>query len=170
MRNYKEENNTIIKKLKQGGLLESSAIASIIKENEGRVLNQIKKYNASQQEAQDVFIEGVTEVVFNIKNNRFRNDSPISNYLQKICKLIWFQKFRSKKVNHFNQHILAWWQEPIPGDCLHCDRLSVCSVGSRFPCPTHQIREKVSYSLNQIIILYSVEILSGWFCKVTILF
>lgn len=72
---------------------------------------------------------------------------------------------RWEKVNHFNQHILAWWQEPIPGDCLHCDRLSVCSVGSRFPCHTHQIREKVSYSLNQIIILYSVEILSGWFCK-----
>lgn len=79
--------------------------------------------------------------------------------------IVWWEK-----VNHFNQHILAWWQEPIPGDCLHCDRLSVCSVGSRFPCHTHQIREKVSYSLNQIIILYSVEILSGWFCKVTILF
>lgn len=79
--------------------------------------------------------------------------------------IVWWQK-----VHHFNQHILAWWQEPIPWDRLHCDGLSVCSIGNRFPCHTHQIRKKVSNTPNQIIILYSVEILSGWFCKVTTLF
>lgn len=105
MSNYKDDNNIIIENLRKGGLLESNAIATIIKENKGHIINLIKKYNASQTEAEDVFIESVTEVVFNIKNHRFRNDCPISNYLYKICRLVWFQKFRSKKVMHFNQEI-----------------------------------------------------------------
>ena len=97
MHNYKDSNNTFIEKLKKGGLHESIAIASLIEKNKGKAIGMIKKYNASNTEAQDVFIEAVTELVFNIKNNRFRNDSPLSSYLFKICKLIWFQKFRSKK-------------------------------------------------------------------------
>lgn len=105
MSNYKDENKIIIENLKKGGLFESNAIRTIIKQNEGKVINLIRKYNASETEAQDVFIEGLTEVVFNIKNDRFRNDSSISNYLYKICRLIWFQKFRSKKIMHFNQEI-----------------------------------------------------------------
>ncbi|MBL4707005.1 MAG: sigma-70 family RNA polymerase sigma factor [Flavobacteriales bacterium] len=105
MCNYKDSNNIIIDHLKKGGLLESNAIATLIKQNEIKIIVLVRKYNGSMAEAQDVFIEGITEVVFNIKNNRFRNDSPLSTYLYKICRLIWFQKFRSKKVSHFNQEI-----------------------------------------------------------------
>lgn len=105
MRNYKDSNTTFIEDLKKGGVYESNAIASFIEKNKGKTIGMIKKYNASNEEAQDVFIESVTELVFNVKNNRFRNDSSLSAYLVKICKLIWFQKFRSKKIMHFNQEI-----------------------------------------------------------------
>lgn len=105
MRNYKDSNNIIIEDLKKGGLFESNAIATLISQNESKIIGLVRKYNASETEAQDVFIEGITEVVFNIKNNRFRNDCPLSGYLYKICRLIWYQKFRSKKVMHFNQEI-----------------------------------------------------------------
>ncbi|MFK7971981.1 MAG: RNA polymerase sigma factor [Bacteroidia bacterium] len=103
MSNYKKDNAIIIQMIKKGGISESKAIALLIRQNKSKVTSLIKKYKASKMEAQDVFIEGITEVVFNIKNERFRNDCAISTYLSKICRLIWFQKFRSKKVLHFHQ-------------------------------------------------------------------
>ena len=105
MSNYKKENRIFIDNLKKGGLFESNAIALLIKQNENKVIGMIKKYRASETEAEDVFMEGMTEVVFHIKNNRFRNDCALSTYLYKICRLIWFQKFRSQKVAHFQQEV-----------------------------------------------------------------
>lgn len=103
MGNYKKDNAAIIQMIKQGGAPESKAIALLIRENKSKVVSMVRKYNASNVEAQDVFLEGITEVVFNIRNDRFRNDCAISTYLHKICRLIWFQKFRSKKTSHFHQ-------------------------------------------------------------------
>ena len=105
MRNSKDNDFILIENLKKGGLSESNAIATLIQENENKMIAAIRNFNATEEEAQDVFIEGVTEVVFNIKNNRFRGDSSLSTYLHRICRLIWFQKFRSKKVMHFHEDI-----------------------------------------------------------------
>ena len=46
------------------------------------------------EDAEDVFQEGIAELVINIRTDRFKGGSTITTYLYAICKNIWFKKFR----------------------------------------------------------------------------
>jgi len=100
-----KNDQVIIEQITAGGMDETKAITKLINQNKSKVMALIKKYNGSTEEAEDTLIEGITEVIFHIKKGRFKGDSRIDTYLYRICRLIWFQKFRSKKVDHFSQDI-----------------------------------------------------------------
>jgi len=91
--------------VKQGRLVESEAIAMFITKNKRKIFDMVFNLNASREEAKDILLEGVTEVVFQIKSGKYRGESSPSNYLYRICKLMWYQKFRSKKVEYFSNEI-----------------------------------------------------------------
>ncbi|PCJ64326.1 MAG: hypothetical protein COA58_13305 [Bacteroidetes bacterium] len=108
MTTHKSNWNTdskLIYQIKTGGLSESHAISELLKNNKNKIMGMIKNYNGSEEEAEDVLIEGVTEVVFHIKSGRFKENSSLATYLFRISRLIWFQKFRSGKVEYFNEEL-----------------------------------------------------------------
>lgn len=99
------EDNRFVSAIKEGKLDESKAIKSLLVKNEKRVFNFVRRHGGSKIEAEDILIEGMTELVFNIKKDKYKGTGNISAYLFQICRLMWFQKYRSGKIEKTREPI-----------------------------------------------------------------
>ena len=60
------------------------------------VLNFIVKNNGSDQEAKDIYQEGMINLYYNIKNETFKQESSIKTYLYSICRRLWLNELKRK--------------------------------------------------------------------------
>lgn len=89
---YKESD--ILDDIKSGGKMEDRAITYLIKKNEEKIMKFVKGRKGTIEDAEDVFQEGIAQLVINIRTNKFKEGSSIATYLYAICKNIWFKKFK----------------------------------------------------------------------------
>lgn len=84
----------IIDDIKSGGSKQDRAIVHLLKKHESKITKFITFRKGSIEDAEDVLQEGITELVLNIRNGRFKGGSSLATYLFAICKNIWYKKFK----------------------------------------------------------------------------
>ncbi len=99
------QDNKIVEAIREGSFEESKVIKTLLEENEKRVFSFVRRHGGSTIEAEDILIEGMTELVFNIKKDKFKGTGSINAYLYQICRLLWYQKYRAGKIEQSREEI-----------------------------------------------------------------
>ena len=98
----------ILAAIRAGGKAMEGAMRHIYGQAEVRekILRFIQSKNGSREDAEDVFQDGISHLVMNIRKNSFRGESSLNTYLMVICKKIWFHKFnRQTKLNDIKKEM-----------------------------------------------------------------
>lgn len=89
--------NEIISEINKGGVNEDRAISYLLKENENAIYSYILKNRGNRDDASIILVEGVSELIINIRTNKFKRQSAISTYLFSICRSLWLRKLKLNK-------------------------------------------------------------------------
>lgn len=76
---------------------DSGTIALIYKNNFERIKNMVKGFRNISLEPEDVFQEGLTRAIINIRNRRFKGESSFSTYLYGICRNLCLKDYNRRK-------------------------------------------------------------------------
>jgi RNA polymerase sigma-70 factor (ECF subfamily) len=87
----------IIDCLNQGGRKENQAIQQLLDDNRLKVKSYVLKNSGNSEDAETILIEGVTELIFNVRKDKFRGESKLSTYLFSICASTWLKKLKKNK-------------------------------------------------------------------------
>lgn len=87
----------IVEYLQEGGRKESRAIQQLLDQNRSKISSYVLKNSGNSSDAETVLVEGVTELVFNIRKGKFRGDSTLSTYLFAICRSVWLKSLKKNK-------------------------------------------------------------------------
>lgn len=87
----------IVEYLKEGGRKESRAIQQLLDQNRSKISSYVLKNSGNSSDAKTVLVEGVTELVFNVRKGKFRGDSTLSTYLFAICRSLWLKSLKKNK-------------------------------------------------------------------------
>jgi RNA polymerase sigma factor (sigma-70 family) len=151
------------------------ALQEIYKLTFAKVRDYINKNNGNQEDAKDIFQEGITIVYYNILTSKFKEESSLSTYLFSICKNLWLQNIRKKSfvdlvsldqtkilIDNFIQHevnasVLSSLLEYINTDCqkllfgFYYDRKSMKELAKIFKLGNEQVaRTKKLRCLNKL--------------------
>lgn len=65
---------------------------------QGSILNMVQKNNGNEEDAHDIFQEGLIALWTNISQGKFQQGkAKISTYLYALCRNIWISRLRKKK-------------------------------------------------------------------------
>ncbi|MFK7784847.1 MAG: RNA polymerase sigma factor [Crocinitomicaceae bacterium] len=87
----------IVEYLQEGGRKESRAIQQLLDQNRSKISSYVLKNSGNSSDAETILVEGVTELVFNIRKDKFRGDSTLSTYLFAICRSVWLKSLKKNK-------------------------------------------------------------------------
>jgi len=81
---------------------ERKALDQIYQQSFGQIKQFITQNNGSEQDAEDIFQEGMLAVWKNIKTGKYENQQNVklSTYLFQVCKYRWFEHLKSAKVKY----------------------------------------------------------------------
>ena len=87
------------------GILKNNpkTINLIYSEHFGKISAMVNNFNYINLEPKDVFQEGLTRAVINIRNGTFNNDSSFSTYLYGICRNICLKEYNRSKLTTSNE-------------------------------------------------------------------
>lgn len=83
------------------------------------ITRMINRKGGSEEEARDIFQEGVIALWMNIKHDKFtlQADTRISTYLYSICRNLWISRLRKKKklrvVDNYEAELPDQFEEPF---------------------------------------------------------
>jgi RNA polymerase sigma factor (sigma-70 family) len=71
----------------------------LYQQNQGRILNMVQNNNGNEDDARDIFQEGLIALWSNIEKERFQltGKAKISTYLFTLCRNLWISKLRKQK-------------------------------------------------------------------------
>ncbi len=84
---------SLVSAIKSGGREGDRAISYLLNKEFGKIRNLVTQRSGSDADAEDVFQEGVTALIMNIRKEKYRGESQLSTYLYGICKGIWYKRF-----------------------------------------------------------------------------
>ena len=87
----------IVEYLNEGGRKESRAIQQLLDQNRSKISSYVLKNSGNSSDAETILVEGVTELVFNVRKGKFRGDSTLSTYLFAICRSLWLKSLKKNK-------------------------------------------------------------------------
>lgn len=87
----------IVELISSSGKSEGKAIQYLLDSNRLKIKSLVLKQGGSEQDAENILIEGVTSLVMNIRNQKFKGESSISTYLYAICKRTWLKSMQKEK-------------------------------------------------------------------------
>lgn len=87
----------LVEYLNEGGRKETRAIQQLLDQNRSKVASYVLKNSGNSSDAETVLVEGVTELVFNVRKGKFRGDSSISTYMFAICRSLWLKSLQKNK-------------------------------------------------------------------------
>lgn len=71
-----------------------------------QVMQFVVMKNGSEEDAEDVFQDGISHLVMNVRKGSFRGESSLQTYLIVICKKLWFYKFnREIKLKNIKKEL-----------------------------------------------------------------
>ncbi|MEO1448820.1 MAG: sigma-70 family RNA polymerase sigma factor [Bacteroidota bacterium] len=85
--------------IKRGGLSLEKVMRELYQSGGSRtqILEFVQKRGGSRDDAEDVFQEGVRNLVLNIRADKFAGASSLEGYLFGICRNVWFKKLQKQK-------------------------------------------------------------------------
>ncbi len=75
------------------------------------VISFVKKNRGSEQDGKDVFQEGILATIKNIEDNLVKPGTNFRSYLFNVCRYIWLNTLRSRKIRASKQFNLQKTQE-----------------------------------------------------------
>lgn len=71
----------------------------LYKKYQGSILNMVRKNNGNEEDALDIFQEGLIALWTNISQGKFKvqDKAKISTYLYALCRNIWISRLRKKQ-------------------------------------------------------------------------
>ncbi|MCJ8289886.1 MAG: sigma-70 family RNA polymerase sigma factor [Crocinitomicaceae bacterium] len=87
----------IVEYLSEGGRKETRAIQQVLDLNRSKITSYVVSNSGNSSDAETILVEGVTELVFNVRKGKFRGDSSISTYLFAICRSLWLKSLKKNK-------------------------------------------------------------------------
>lgn len=99
-----------------GGRKENGAIQQLLNDNRTKIKSYIIKNSGSESDAEMILVEGVTELVLNIRKDKFRGESSLGTYLFAICRGRWLKELKKQKrfiENENNQNVEDEKQSPL---------------------------------------------------------
>jgi len=85
---------TLVLGLKNGS---PSVIKQIYKDNFGKIKAMVVNFNNMDLDAEDVFQDGLTIALLNIKKGKFNGESLLSTYIYGICRNICLKEYHKNK-------------------------------------------------------------------------
>ena len=76
---------------------DSKVIRQVYDQQFNRIKSMVNNFKYLKIDAQDVFQEGLTRAIVNIRNGRFKGDSTFSTYLYGICRNICLKNYHKNK-------------------------------------------------------------------------
>lgn len=70
---------------------------AIYKDNFRKIANMVLNFHNVNLDAEDIFQDGLTQAVINVKNGKFKGDSLFSTYLFGICRNICLKEYNKQK-------------------------------------------------------------------------
>ncbi len=89
----------LLEAIQSGGQLLDQAMNYIYQKNEYKesVTKFVLQRSGTQKDVEDVFQEGICDLIVNIRDGKFKGKSSIKTYLTAICKNIWFTRFKRQE-------------------------------------------------------------------------
>lgn len=87
---------------------DSLIIRQIYLENYEKIKVMVLNFNNIRIDPQDVFQEGLTRAVINIRKGVFKGESKFSIYLYGICRNICLNEYKEKKLLVSNENIYRY--------------------------------------------------------------
>lgn len=86
--------------IKQGGMAREAALRQIYRDTnlQRMVTAYVRNHRGDATEGQDMFHEGIIVLDRNIREGKFRGESPLKGYLYSICRFLWMNQMR--KLSH----------------------------------------------------------------------
>ena len=74
----------------------------LYKKYQGSILNMVQKNNGNEEDALDIFQEGLIALWTNISKGKFKvqDKAKISTYLYALCRNIWISRLRKKQYTY----------------------------------------------------------------------
>lgn len=91
--------NEIISGIIKGGTDEDRVISYLLKANENPIYSYVLKNSGNRDAANTILVEGVSELIVNIRTNKFKGQSALSTYLFSICRSLWLRKLTLDRRN-----------------------------------------------------------------------
>ncbi len=81
---------------------DNKAFLFLYEKHQDMILRMVQKNNGNQEDALDLFQEGVIALWSNISRGKFqlRENARISTYLYALCRNLWISKLRNRKIIH----------------------------------------------------------------------
>jgi len=88
----------ILDAINSGGQTRQKALREIYGDNElkRKVILFVRSRSGNADDGQDMFHEGIIVLDRNIREGKFRGESPLKGYLYAICRFLWMNQWRKK--------------------------------------------------------------------------
>ena len=82
--------------ISQGGVRRETALKEIYDDQDlkRKVISFVRNRNGNTEDGQDMFHEGIIVLDRNIREGKFRGESPLKGYLYSICRFLWMNQLR----------------------------------------------------------------------------
>ena len=89
----------LVEMLYAGGTLMEDAARYLLQQKKlkRQIIQFITSRGGNTQVAEDIYIDGLTQLIFNIRKNKFQHKSTLSTYLLSICKYRWYDYFQQRQ-------------------------------------------------------------------------
>lgn len=103
----------LLQAFRQGGKLLNEAMKWLYLESNTRkeVLAYVVKKNGSLEDGEDVFQDGIKELILNVRAGKFRGEGSVQGYLFGMCRNLWSRRFQ--KVIRDKQYAGKTSQETV---------------------------------------------------------
>ncbi|MEM7368143.1 MAG: sigma-70 family RNA polymerase sigma factor [Bacteroidota bacterium] len=80
----------------QGGNSLNQAMKWLYLESDCRreILAYVAKKNGSPEDGEDVFQDGIKQLILNVRANKFRGEGSVQGYLYGMCRNLWSRRFQ----------------------------------------------------------------------------
>lgn len=87
----------IILSIKKGDKNENRSIEYLLNTNRGKIKAHVISNSGGEDDAELVLVEGVTQLIFNIRKDKFQAQSSLDTYLYTICKRTWIKMINKER-------------------------------------------------------------------------
>ncbi|GAB5419058.1 MAG: hypothetical protein Crog4KO_05660 [Crocinitomicaceae bacterium] len=72
-------------------------IQFLLDQNRSKIASYVLKNSGGKDDAEAILVEGVTNLILNVRKGQFKGESSLGTYLFAICKGLWLKTLRKEK-------------------------------------------------------------------------